>query len=66
MKAKEITDELLDNLVIELYENKGSRYPIIRMFISTGDMAERLWSKYRIPYKRDVEIIRKKMKSTLR
>ena len=63
MKAGDITNEFLDNLVIEIFQNKDSRYSIICMFISTTDMAERLWSKYRIPYKRDVDIIRRKMKS---
>lgn len=63
MKAEDITDEFLDNLVIEIFENKESRYKIIRMFVSTNDMAKKLWSKHRIPYKRDVDIIRKKMKS---
>ena len=64
MKSAELTNEHFDEIFIELIKEKTSSSSLARAWciLRTFDFAHKLWKKYRIPYKKDAEIVRNKMR----
>jgi len=62
MKAEEITDSLLDEIVESIFDSKTG-FARIFPIVKTDDIAEVLWKKYRIHIWKDVEIVREKIRS---
>ena len=61
MKAEDITPELLDQIVVTLFEEKTG-FSTIYPFVKTDDIADVLWEKHRVPIRRDIKIVRAKMR----
>ena len=59
MKAIELNDEIFDQVFDELRNEYGSSPLILKTF----DFAIKIWTKYHIPYKKDADIIREKMRA---
>jgi len=59
MKAEELTNKILDEIFLELVKE----YPHPPAIIPTRVIAKKLWQKYRIPIKKQAEVVRKKIKN---
>ncbi len=61
MKASLLDKDMFDHIFKELVEENRT---IMRAFVilNTFDIARKLWSKHRIPYKAQAELVRKKMR----
>ncbi len=59
MKEGLLDKDVFDHIFKELVREKSWRGGCI---IRTFDIAKKLWSKYRVPYKAEAEIVRKKMR----
>lgn len=59
MKLENLDKEVFDSLFLDLVREKTRWGACI---IATRDFAEKLWEKYRIPYKAKAEVVRTKMR----
>lgn len=62
MKTEAITSEFIESIVVDLIKEGINRQFSRPIIISTDDIADVMWKKYRIPTRRDCEKIRKKIK----
>jgi len=60
MNADMVDSIVLDEAFLTLYNERRGRLAII---ISTRDIARWLWKEYRVPYKKDAEVVREKMRT---
>ena len=63
MKSEDLTDSIFDEIFLAVLEEKKKYLRLYPHFIKTFDLAEMLWKKYRIPYKRDADLVREKMRA---
>jgi len=60
MKAKDLTKEHFDEIFKQCIEGRGFARPLI---ISTREIARRLWFTFRVPIRKEVDVVRQKMRA---
>ena len=62
MKASELTDKVLDKIVISLL-SKRSGFGLVYPMASTWEIASELWRQHRVFVRKDADIVKEKMRA---